>query len=53
MDIQTFLTMGGHGFYVWSSFGIVAVVMLVNVLQPLLAHRRLRNSIQEQRDGRP
>lgn len=36
-----FLNMGGYAFYVWSSFGLVALVMLGNALWPGMAHRRL------------
>lgn len=52
MTLSEFLAMGGHGFYVWSSFGIVAVVMLVNVLQPLWQHARLRRLIAQQAENR-
>ncbi|MGB1580163.1 MAG: heme exporter protein CcmD [Nevskiales bacterium] len=48
MDWQSFWAMGGHGFYVWSSFGIVAVVMLANVVQPLWAINRQQAAIRQQ-----
>lgn len=32
-----FWAMGGYGFYVWGSFGVCAVAM---VLEPLLVNRR-------------
>lgn len=35
-----FFNMGGYGFYVWSSFAITAVVLAINVIQPVLQHRR-------------
>ncbi|WP_071870628.1 heme exporter protein CcmD [Atopomonas hussainii] len=35
-----FIAMGGHGPYVWLAYGISAVVLGLNVLLPVLAHRR-------------
>lgn len=46
MNWQELLAMGGHGVYVWSSFGIVAVVMLINIIQPRRLERRLREEIR-------
>lgn len=36
-----FLAMGKHGFYVWLAYGLAALVVLWNVLQPILQRRRL------------
>ena len=30
MEIQEFLQMGGYGKYVWSAYGLTAVVLLIN-----------------------
>ena len=38
-----FFAMGGYGFYVWGSFGVTALLMLV---EPLLAMRRHRRAIK-------
>ncbi|BBP46681.1 hypothetical protein THMIRHAS_20540 [Thiosulfatimonas sediminis] len=35
-----FFHMGGYAFYVWMSFGISALVLLANFIQPLLQHRQ-------------
>ncbi len=35
-----FLRMGGYGPYVWSCYGLTAVVLLLNVLVPLYRERR-------------
>ncbi len=32
--------MGHHGVYVWTSYGVFAVIVLWNVLTPLRQHRR-------------
>lgn len=52
MNWQEFWAMGGHGFFVWSSFGIVAAVMVINVLQPLWSHRRQCQAIKQQTENR-
>lgn len=35
-----FLAMGGYGFYVWTSYGISFVVLLLNVVLPLVQRKR-------------
>ena len=41
MSLSEFFYMGGYGFYVWFSYGITAVVLLLNVVLPVLRHRKL------------
>lgn len=48
MNWQEFFAMGGHAFYVWTSFGSVAAIMLANWLLPLFAHRKLISDIRRQ-----
>jgi heme exporter protein D len=43
-----FLTMGGHGLYVWLSYGLTLAVVLVNVLAPITGRRRY---LREQADA--
>ena len=38
-----FFAMGGYGVYVWGSYGVVALWMLV---EPVLAARRLRSALE-------
>ncbi|RJS92073.1 heme exporter protein CcmD [Salinisphaera sp. Q1T1-3] len=45
-SVQEFLAMGGYARYVWSAYGIAAVVLVFNVLRPLVAHRRLKRRIR-------
>lgn len=35
-----FLAMGGYGFYVWTSYGIATVVLLLNVIMPLVRRKQ-------------
>ena len=39
-SIPEFLAMGGHGLYVWLSYGVSVVVVLANVLSVRMARRR-------------
>lgn len=39
-SVGEFIAMGGHGPYVWSAYGIALVVLMLNVVVPLVGHRR-------------
>lgn len=39
--MSDFLHMGGYALFVWSSYLLVAVVLVANVIVPLRNHRRL------------
>jgi len=41
---SAFFEMGGYGLYVWGSYGVTALLMLV---EPWLVHRRLRRSLRD------
>ena len=45
MTLNEFLNMGGYAFYVWTSYGIALVVLLVNVILPLLQRKKLLRKI--------
>jgi heme exporter protein D len=45
-SLEDFVHMGGHGPYVWGSYAVVVVVM---VLEALLARRRLRRALEQAR----
>ena len=48
MSFESFadlLAMGRHGLFVWSAYGLFALVLLINVALPLLSRRRY---LQEQ-----
>ncbi|MEM8547813.1 MAG: heme exporter protein CcmD [Pseudomonadota bacterium] len=42
------LSMGGYGFYVWSSFGLTAVVLFANYLSAIRRHRRILQQLRRQ-----
>ena len=41
MSLTEFLHMGGYGFYVWSSYGLALIVLVVNVLMPIWRRKKL------------
>ncbi len=43
--MSEFFNMGGYAVYVWSSFGISFVVLLLNVLFPILRRRQLKRDV--------
>lgn len=44
-----FFHMGGYGVYVWSAYGIAAVVLLVNFLQPIRHKRTILKTLLQAR----
>ncbi len=46
--MSEFFRMGGYAFYVWTSYGIVALVMTAEVIHNVLQHRREVRNIQRQ-----
>ena len=36
-----FLNMGGYAYYVWTSYGIAALVLIANVVAPVRLRRKL------------
>ncbi|KEA64270.1 hypothetical protein ADIMK_1516 [Marinobacterium lacunae] len=41
-SFSEFLSMGGHGLYVWLSYGLGVIIILGNLIAPLQAGKRLR-----------
>jgi len=39
-SFDEFLAMGGYGFYVWTSYGIAFVVLLLNVVLPMMQRKQ-------------
>lgn len=40
-SLAEFIAMGRHGLYVWLSYGLTALIIIYNVMQPKLYRRRL------------
>ncbi len=45
MNLEQFLHMDGHGFYVWLSYGVAALVFLGLLFEPRLRRQSLRKRI--------
>jgi len=54
MSLGEFLNMGGYAEYVWSSYGIAAVVLVANIVIPVQRHRqmiaRIRRRIRQEQN---
>lgn len=54
MNWQAFWNMGGFAFYVWSSYGLAALVLALNVIVPLARKRavirNLRRRVRAEED---
>ena len=48
-DWESFWHMGGYAGFVWSSYGLAAVVLVANIIAPMLAARRQRQRLERQR----
>jgi len=45
MNLTEFFHMGGYAYYVWTSYGIALVVLLLNVILPLRQRNKLLGNI--------
>ncbi|HAJ92502.1 MAG TPA: heme exporter protein CcmD [Gammaproteobacteria bacterium] len=43
--MNEFFHMGGYAFYVWTSYGLALIVLLLNVIGPLRQRKKLLNDI--------
>ena len=46
MNWTEFFAMGGYAFYVWSAWGLTAVVLLWQFTQPRLRNAKLRRELK-------
>ncbi|WP_461536379.1 heme exporter protein CcmD [Spongorhabdus nitratireducens] len=47
-DFASFIAMGGHGLYVWTSYAVAALVVIFNLVGPWREKRRIQASISRQ-----
>lgn len=45
--MKEFFDMGGYAFYVWTSYGIVAFVMIANVFAAKMKRKRIFKEMRE------
>jgi heme exporter protein D len=41
MSLNEFFHMGGYAFYVWMSYGLALIILVVNLLLPIWHRKRL------------
>mgnify|MGYP000554207440 CR=1 FL=1 len=47
MNWSEFLSMGGYGLYVWGSYAVTAVVLILNVLAARVREKNVRRQLRE------
>jgi heme exporter protein D len=47
MSLTEFFSMGGYGVYVWSSYGICLVALLLNIILPIMKERKTMRELQK------
>ena len=47
-DFASMAHMGGHGIYVWSTYGIGLLIIAYNILAPMMARRKIVAQITRQ-----
>lgn len=40
MNLDEFISMGGYGFYVWTSYGVTFCLLLVNIIIPIVQRKQ-------------
>jgi heme exporter protein D len=41
MNWSEFFHMGGYAFYVWTSYGIALLLLVLNIVQPMLQRKKI------------
>ncbi|WP_067865018.1 heme exporter protein CcmD [Neptuniibacter marinus] len=44
-SFSDFIAMGGHGFYVWLSYAIALVVVVINIVNPALQKKKIVSNL--------
>lgn len=43
--MKEFFYMDGYYFYVWTSYGLAAIILLFNIVAPVMRHKRVLRDI--------
>lgn len=46
MSVMEFLSMGGHGPFIWGSYGVMALLMVVEARQVIARKRRAQRLVR-------
>ncbi|MCH7696467.1 MAG: heme exporter protein CcmD [Proteobacteria bacterium] len=49
-QLTEFLHMGGYGLYVWSSYGLCLIVLLINVILPVRREKQIIKSLKKRQE---
>jgi len=49
-QIAEFLHMGGYGLYVWSSYGLCLLVLLMNIVFPILREKQIIRTLRKRQE---
>lgn len=44
-SLEAFIHMGGHGLYVWLSYGVGFLVFAIALLSPLIKHKNIKKDL--------
>ena len=47
-SFSEFMHMGGHGLFVWLSYGIASLIVAQNFISPMLTRKRIIKDIERQ-----
>lgn len=54
--LQDFIAMGGHGPFVWASYGVAVLVIIYNIAQPIIRRKevlkRLNRNLNRESNSR-
>ena len=50
--ITEFFHMGGYGLYVWPSYGLTAIVLVLNYLLPVRREQKLIRKLSKLQEGK-
>ena len=58
MSLEEFFHMGGYAFYVWSSYGLTFIVLMMIFLKPMMSKKQVVKDLhikyrQQERQTRP
>jgi len=48
-SLQSFLHMGGYAIYVWPSYGLTFIVLIINIILPLKRENRFFKTFTERK----
>ena len=44
--MNEFFNMGGYAFFVWTSYGLAAILLIANIIQPMQRKKEILNNLK-------